>query len=195
MSKASSLITLRVGSLQEWHLWLDKNHRSSQGVWLVFMKKGAGPVPFDFGMALDEALCFGWVDSLVKTIDDKSYKRKFTPRKVTSTWSEHNKKRVAGLIGQGRMQPFGLEKIEAARKNGMWEKKVLIPNIDEGLPGALLHAFKDHPEARTRYFALIHSHQKQYNIWINSAKRADTIHRRVEEAIRTLEEGTELGLK
>lgn len=188
-------MTLRVGSLLGWHGWLEKNHRNSPGVWLVFRKKEAGPVPFDYGMALDEALCFGWVDSLVRAIDDKEYARKFTPRKMTSTWSEHNKKRVARLMETGRMQPFGMEKIEAARANGMWEKKVVPPVIDDGIPGALLHAFEDHPVARKHYFGLSASHRKQYNMWINSAKRAETIHRRVEEAINNLENGEVLGLK
>lgn len=195
MSNASPLKTLKVGSLQEWHAWLKKNHRISNGIWLVFKKKEAGPVPFDYGMALDEALSFGWVDSLIKAIDEKEYLRKFTPRKASSSWSEHNKKRVARLMEQGRMQPFGMEKVEAARENGMWEKKVVPPAIDQGIPGALLHAFERHPKARACYFALGTSHQKQYNMWINSARRADTVHRRVEESIRILESGESLGLK
>lgn len=195
MSKAPPLQTLWIGSLKEWHDWLSNHHRKSDGVWLVFKKKEAGPVPYDYGMALDEALCFGWVDSLVKSLSDTEYMRKFTPRKKSSTWSEHNKKRVARLMKEGRMQPFGMEKIEAARASGMWEKKVEPPVIDGGIPGALMHAFQDHPLARSHYFKLTASQQKQYNLWINSAVRAETIHRRVEEAIRNLEKGEELGLK
>ncbi len=195
MSNVPPLKTLRVGSLKEWHNWLEKNHQDYDGVWLVFRKKEAGPVPFDYGMALDEALCFGWVDSLIKALDEQEYMRKFTPRKATSTWSENNKKRVARLMDQGRMQPAGIKKIEVARENGMWEKRVVPPQIDEGIPGALLHAFEQHPQARSNYFALGASHRKQYNMWINSAKRAETIHRRVEEAIGNLEKGELLGLK
>lgn len=195
MAKSSPLDTLRVRSVREWGEWLEKNHLTSPGIWLVFQKKEAGPVPFDYGMALDEALCMGWVDSLLRTIDEREYMRKFTPRKVTSTWSELNKRHVARLIREGRMKAPGMEKIEAAKANGMWEKKVVPPEIDDGLPGALLRAFDEHPVARKHYFGLSPSHQRQYNIWINQAKQADTVRRRVEEAIRNLERGEILGLK
>jgi len=179
----------------EWSQWLEKNHRREEGVWLVFRKKDAGTVPFDYPMALDEALCYGWVDSLIKKLNEEEYLRKFTPRKVTSTWSETNKKKVTALIAQGRMKPFGLEKVKAARENGMWEKKILPPEVNDQLPGALLRAFDGHPEARVRYFAMSRLHQREYNIWINMAKRPETIARRVEESIRLLETGEALGLK
>jgi uncharacterized protein YdeI (YjbR/CyaY-like superfamily) len=195
MSKNKDLQHLRVDSLEAWHRWLEKNHRTSDGVWLVFKKKGAGAVPFDYAMALDEALCYGWVDSLIRTLDDKEYMRKFTPRKETSNWSGHNKKRVTRLISDGRMAPYGMEKVNAARENGMWEKEVKPPEVNEEIPGALLQAFAEHPRAREQYFRLNRSHQRDFNIWINMAKRAETIHRRVEESIRLLEKGKKLGLK
>lgn len=184
-----------MGSIGAWKEWLKEHHGQGEGIWLVFQKKGAGPVPFDYPEALDEALCYGWVDSLVRVLNEKEYMRKFNPRKESSTWSELNKKRVKRLISEGRMTPFGMEKINAARKNGMWEKKVQPPEINDKLPGALLRAFADHPEARDNYFRLSKSHQRDYNIWINMAKRAETIVRRVEEAIRLLEEGEKLGLR
>jgi uncharacterized protein YdeI (YjbR/CyaY-like superfamily) len=135
------------------------------------------------------------VDSLVKAIDEKEYMRKFTPRKTSSTWSEINKKRVEALAREGRMTPAGLRAIEVAKQNGMWEKGVQPPRVDDSLPGALLNAFRDHTAARDRYFAMAPSHRKQYNIWINLARRPETILRRVGEVIRKLERGEELGLK
>jgi uncharacterized protein YdeI (YjbR/CyaY-like superfamily) len=146
-------------------------------------------------MALDEALCYGWVDSLLRSIDDEVYMRKFTPRKPASTWSEHNKKHVARLIAEGRMTESGLKTIEAGKKSGMWDKGVKPPEVDASLPGALLQAFQKSTAARDNYFNMKPSCQKQYNIWINMARRAETVTKRVQESIRLLEKGEELGLK
>jgi uncharacterized protein YdeI (YjbR/CyaY-like superfamily) len=186
---------LRVKSIEAWRDWLHQNHDKEDVVWLVFKKKGAGPVPFDYQMALDEALCYGWVDSLLRSIDDREYMRKFTPRKPTSTWSQHNKRHVQRLIGEGRMTEHGMKTIEAGKKSGMWDKGIQLPEINDELPGALLQAFQYHPVARENYFKMKASGQKQYNIWINMAKRAETITRRVDESIRLLKRGEELGLK
>jgi uncharacterized protein YdeI (YjbR/CyaY-like superfamily) len=191
---------LRVKDVQAWKEWLEKHHDSEDVAWLVFQKKGSGNTkagrnPFSYQEALDEALCMGWVDSLVKRIDEKEYMRKFTPRKPTSTWSEINKKRVGELIREGRMRPPGMKTIEVARSNGMWDKGVTPPQVDDSLPEALLGAFQDHPRARDHYFALPARAQKQFNIWINMARRAETVQKRLDESIRLLEQGQELGLK
>ncbi len=186
---------LRVDSIEAWRSWLDQHHDREDVIWLVFRKKGAGPVPFDYQAALDEALCMGWVDSLLKKIDKATYMRKFTPRKPNSSWSERNKERVEMLILQGRMTPAGMKTIQVARGNGMWDKGVKLLEVDETLPGALLSAFQDSPLARDHYFGMSTSAQRQFNIWINMAKRAETIRKRVDESIRLLEKGEELGLK
>lgn len=195
MSKENLPEQLRVNGLEAWSDWLRSNHDRMKVVWLVFRKKGRGNVPFDYQMALDEALCYGWVDSLVRRIDEDEYMRKFTPRKPGSTWSEINKKKVTLLSEQGRMQPSGLLTIEVAKQNGMWAKGVKIPEVDDSLPWALLFAFHSNPEARDRYFGMKIKAQKQFNIWINMAKRAETIQNRVEESIILLEQDKELGLK
>lgn len=186
---------LHAHSIEEWSSWLEKNHGREDVIWLIFRKKGKGPVPFNYQAALDEALCMGWIDSLMKKIDEVFYKRKFTPRKATSTWSERNKRRVEELIMDGRMKPEGMRIIEEAQENGMWDKGIEIPEVDETLPGALLAAFNDHPAARDHYFAMAPGAQKQFNIWINMAKRAETIRKRLDESVRLLEKGEELGLK
>jgi uncharacterized protein YdeI (YjbR/CyaY-like superfamily) len=186
---------LQVDSLESWKDWLQKNHDKEDVIWLVFKKKSTGPVPFDYSMALDEALCWGWVDSLLKSIDEHHYMRKFTPRKPSSTWSEHNKKRVDRLIREGRMTEEGMKTIEAGKRTGMWDKGITPPEVNDQLPDALLHAFQKYPKARDNYFNMSETHRKQYNIWINMAKRAGTVHKRVNESIRLLEKGEELGLK
>ena len=186
---------LQADSIEVWRSWLSRNHDHEDVVWLVFRKKGKGPVPFDYQQALDEALCMGWVDSLMKRIDEVSHMRKFTARKAASTWSERNKERVEELILMGKMKPAGMKTIEVARENGMWEKGIKIPEVDETLPGALLSAFQDSPLAKDHYFVLPTSAQKQFNIWINMAKRSETVRKRIDESMRLLEKGKELGLK
>jgi uncharacterized protein YdeI (YjbR/CyaY-like superfamily) len=188
---------LRANNLEAWKDWLHKHHDSEDVVWLIFQKKGKGSskVPYSYQEALDEALCMGWVDSLLKRIDEREYMRKFTPRKASSTWSEINKKRVEELILEGRMMPPGMKTIMVARENGMWDKGIKLPEVDESLPDALLTAFQEHPKARDHYFGMALRAQKQYNIWINMAKRAETVRKRIDESIRLLEKGEELGLK
>lgn len=192
---------LRAESIEAWKQWLELNHDKEQVAWLVFQKKGTGKlkdaakVPFGYQEALDEALCMGWVDSLLRRLDEKEYVRKFTPRKPTSTWSERNKKRVEELILEGRMKSQGMKTIVVAKENGMWDKGIKAPEVDESLPAALLSAFQAHPKARDHYFALALRAQKQYNIWINMAKRAETVRKRINESIQLLENGEELGLK
>jgi uncharacterized protein YdeI (YjbR/CyaY-like superfamily) len=195
MSKEANIKKLRVQGIADWRAWLKKNHESQEVVWLVFQKKGQGDPPFDYHMALDEALCYGWVDSLLRAIDEKEYMRKFTPRKPTSTWSEINKKKVEQLVREGRMTPAGMRTIQVAKENGMWDKGVKLPEVDDSLPGALLHAFQTNQEARDQYFNMSRSRQRPFNIWINMAKRAETIQKRVSESVRLLENGEELGLK
>ena len=186
---------LRVTSPEAWREWLLENRDRSDGVWLVFRKKGSGPVPITYDEALDEALCHGWVDSLLKSIDKKEYMRKFTPRKVRSNWSAVNKKKVEKLIAQGRMTPAGMALVDAAKRNGMWDKEQERPEIREEIPGALLKAFEKHPAARDHFFALSRTARKQYTMWIQTAKREETVRKRVRESIRLLERGEKLGLR
>lgn len=186
---------LHAGSIEDWRSWLRAHHDREEVVWLVFRKKGTGPVPFGYQEALDEALCMGWIDSLVNKIDEITYRRKFTPRKASSTWSERNKERVEQLILEGRMRPPGMRTIQVARENGMWDKGIQVPEVDDSLPGALLTTFQEHPLARDHYFAMPARAQKQFNTWIHMAKRPETTRKRVDESIRLLEKGEQLGLK
>ena len=195
MSKKEPYKQLRAGSVEGWKKWLEKHHNTEKEVWVVFRKKSSGQVPYDMPMIRDEALCWGWVDSLLRSIDEVEYMVKYTPRKPTSTWSEINKKRVEQLTKEGRMTERGLMTVEVAKENGMWDKGINPPEVNDSLPGALLHALQANPAARDNYFAMPATKQKQYNIWINMAKRAETIRKRVEESVRLLEQGMELGLK
>jgi uncharacterized protein YdeI (YjbR/CyaY-like superfamily) len=105
----------------EWRAWLEANHANSPGAWLVLCKKGSGLASVSYDEAVEECLCFGWIDSKVMTIDAKRYKQLVTPRKPRSGWSASNRARVERLIREGRMAPAGLAKIEAAKAGGSWD--------------------------------------------------------------------------
>jgi len=200
MAEKTEIPELRVESVEAWKTWLEKYHAHAKVAWVVFMNKGRAKrsgekVPFDVSMIQEEALCWGWVDSLMRKIDEREYMVKFTPRKDKSTWSELNKRRVKALMAEGRMTPAGQRCIEVAKSNGMWDKGITPPQVDATLPDALLNAFRSNTVARDGYFALPERSQKQYNIWINMAKRPLTTERRVTEALDKLSRGEELGLK
>jgi uncharacterized protein YdeI (YjbR/CyaY-like superfamily) len=113
---------LYVTNREEWRTWLKENHETEKEIWLVFFKKNSGKPGIIYEDAVEEAICFGWIDSLVKKIDDQSYSQKFTPRTVKAGWSVSNKIRAERMIQQGRMTQAGLDKIREAKENGNWEK-------------------------------------------------------------------------
>lgn len=103
--------TLYVTNRDDWRAWLNKNHKTEKEVWLIYYKNHTGKPTIPYDVAVEEALCFGWIDSIVKRIDDERYMQKFTPRKTNSNWSELNKKRVKKMIKEGRMTEAGMAKI------------------------------------------------------------------------------------
>jgi uncharacterized protein YdeI (YjbR/CyaY-like superfamily) len=183
--------TLLVRTLAEWRDWLSKHHASAAEVWLIFYKRtGVASIPYQD--ALDEALCFGWVDSLVKRLDDQRYARKFTPRRADSRWSARNRKRYVELGAEGRLQPPGIERPPTNRGYGPRPPRLEMP---ARLPAYIQAALRKHPTARRHFAALAPSQRRRYFAWIESAKREETKLRRLEEAIRLLASGKELGLK
>jgi uncharacterized protein YdeI (YjbR/CyaY-like superfamily) len=138
--------------------------------------------------ALDEALCFGWVDSLVKRLDDERYAIKFTPRKPTSKWSDLNRKRWSELEAAGRLTPAGRAAAPTERRYG---PRPTIPD----LPAYIVRALKAHRKAWTAFQALAPSHRRNYVVWIHIAKRPETREKRIRESIALLAAGKKLGLK
>jgi uncharacterized protein YdeI (YjbR/CyaY-like superfamily) len=108
--------------LADWRRWLKKHHAKSEGVWLVFYKKASGKQGLTYSEAVDEALCWGWIDSKMNPIDEERYKQVYTPRKPGSVWSALNKRKIAAMEAQGRMQPTGRARIDAAMADGSWGK-------------------------------------------------------------------------
>ncbi len=177
----------------EWKSWLQDHHATSEGIWMKF-KRGAGAQDLNYEEAVCEALCWGWIDSLIKNIDAGWYVRKFTPRKAASKWSPSNKRRVEEMIQAGRMQPEGMRLIEAAKKNGMWDKDDR-PVIPTETPEELQQAFREHPEAGGFFFSLSRSDQKPFIAWIVMAKKPETRKRHLEESIKVLLRKEKLGLR
>lgn len=178
-----------------WRDWLAKNHDHETEIWLVYYKKATGIPSITYDESLDEALCYGWIDCGVRKIDDQRFARKFTPRKEKSSWSLVNKKKVEKLTLEGRMTAYGMEKVEAAKKSGAWDKPGQQPKLDFTMPPEFKNALKENPQAEAFYQGLTQTYQKQYLAWIITAKRADTKTRRIQEAVRLLKEGKKLGLR
>jgi uncharacterized protein YdeI (YjbR/CyaY-like superfamily) len=185
--------TLSVSDRAEWRAWLAKHFQTEPEIWLVFPKKSSGQARLLYNDAVEEALCFGWIDSIVRTIDERRYMQKFTPRKPGSKWSPSNKARVEKLIGEGAMTRAGLAAIEAAKKDGRWnagdDRRVTE------MPAELGAALRQDARAAKTFAALPPSHQKAYVRWVGSAKRAPTRERRASEARAMLREGKPLGMK
>ena len=115
---------------KEWRRWLTRNHETSSGVWLINYKKESGRPRVPYADAVEEALCFGWIDSVMNPLDDHSFMQLFTPRKPKSNWSKLNKQRIESLIEQGLMTPAGMAKIEAAQKDGSWTSLDKVEALD-----------------------------------------------------------------
>src|SRR5215471_826710 len=183
--------TLSVQTLDAWRDWLVSHHRSESEIWLVFHKQHTGVASIDYKAALDEALCFGWVDSLVKRIDERRFARKFTPRRADSRWSDVNRKRYAELEASGRLHPAGIARPPTDRGYGPRQPRRPLP---AKLPAYIQAAFCQHPKASRYYKELPPEQRRRYIAWIDSAKREETKLRRLKEAIRLLTSGQILGL-
>jgi uncharacterized protein YdeI (YjbR/CyaY-like superfamily) len=185
---------LYVTNRDDWRVWLKANHAKKKEIWLIYYKKHTGKPRIPYEDAVEEALCFGWIDSIIKKTDDKTYSQKFTPRKDTSGWSESNKSRVEKMIKQGRMTEAGMAKIRAAKKNGQWDKTAASKQM-WAMPEELENALTANKKAKSFFDSLAPSYQRQYIGWIASAKRDETREKRIKEAIHLLEQKQKLGMK
>lgn len=178
-------------TVEQWRKWLAKHHDSESEVWLVFHKLHTGVSSIAYLDALDEALCFGWVDSLVKRLDESRYARKFTPRKADSRWSTINRKRYAALKAAGRLKPGGINRPPTDRKS----ERPPGFQMPATIPAYIQVALLKQPKAWGYFEGLAPSHRRRYIGWIESAKREETKVKRLQEAIRLLAAGKPLGLK
>jgi uncharacterized protein YdeI (YjbR/CyaY-like superfamily) len=182
------LTTLDVRSSEAWRAWLHEHHASSPGIWLVFYKGHTAVRSIPYEDAVCQALCFGWVDSLIRRLDAERYARKFTPRKPTSAWSDSNRRRWAKLKEHGQLAGPGLA---AAPTDVRYAKKPVIPRM----PAYIAGAFKARPRAWRFFQTLAPTYRRHFVAWIHTAKQAETRQKRIRESIALLEAGKKLGLK
>ena len=194
MHTAKKMKQLYVTNRDKWRDWLSQYYATESGIWLVFYKKETSKPTIAYEAAVEEALCFGWIDSIIKKIDAEKYVRKFTPRKDKSNWSELNKKRARKMIKEGRMTDTGLAKIKAAKKSGLWGQTGR-PQISFDMPSEFARALDKNKKAKENFEKLAPSYRKHYIGWIQAAKRDETKEKRIRESIFLLAKGKRLGLK
>src|SRR5262245_21808812 len=185
---ASELITLHFKTRREWRAWLAKHHESGPGIWFVFYKGHTGQNTVSYEDMVREALCFGWIDSLIKRLDDDRYAVKVTPRHPTSKWSSLNRKRWAELKAADLLTPAGLA---AAPTSNAYGAKPTIPD----LPDYIAEAFKEDAKAWEFFQELAPSYRRYFVAWIHTAKRPETREKRIRESVRLLAARKKLGLK
>jgi uncharacterized protein YdeI (YjbR/CyaY-like superfamily) len=189
------LNTLYVTTRDEWRAWLTTHYASETEIWLIYYKKhSTNPrIPYDY--AVEEALCFGWIDSTVRRIDEDCYAQKFTPRRDRTNWSPSNEQRIKRLIQGGRMTQAGLAKIDPTLLNKKAAAKPPQKNGVPTLPPFIKKALMANPKAWQYFRTLAPSYRRLYLKWILSAKQDETRNRRLKEAVLLLKQNKKLGLK
>jgi len=185
---------LYVTNRDDWCAWLRKNYETKKEVWLIYYKKHTSKPSIPYDDSVEEALCFGWIDNIIKRIDNEKFARKFTPRKGKSKWSEANKKRARKMIKVGKMTEAGLAKIRETKKSGEWFK-IASPRKELVIPSYVKETLAKNQKALANFNNLAKSYKRQYVGWITSAKRETTRRRRLAEAIKLLEKNEKLGMK
>jgi uncharacterized protein YdeI (YjbR/CyaY-like superfamily) len=186
---AKAFKTVEAATRQKWRGWLHKHHDSEAAIWLVFYKRQTGRKGVAYRDALEEALCFGWIDSLVRRLDDARFARKFTPRKVDSRWSTVNRRLYADLLARGLVAAPGLRR-PPTEKSG----DALRPSLAT-IPACIEQALKADPRAWAFFEQLAPSYRRQCIAWIDSAKREETKEKRLQEVVALMSAGKKLGLK
>jgi uncharacterized protein YdeI (YjbR/CyaY-like superfamily) len=196
MSSKNSVVelpTIQFASVEAWERWLAKNHENAPGVWIRFAKKGSGIESVNYKEALDAALCYGWIDSQTKKYDDNTYLQKWTPRTRKSMWSKINREKVAVLIENGQMKAAGLAEIEHAKADGRWEAAYDSP-ANATVPEDLQNALNKSERAKAAFEELTKSQRYSILFRIQTAKRAETRAKRIQQFVEQLEKDESLFL-
>jgi len=166
----------------EWRNWLHQNHAKSNGIYLIFYKVESKHPSMRWEEAVKVALCYGWIDSTVKKLDEEKRRQYFCPRKPKSVWSKLNKTYIIDLIKSNLMHKSGLKSIETAKQNGSW---VALDDVENGIiPDDLKKAFQKFPIAFKNYEKFAKSYRKNYLYWLHQAKKQETRKNRIKEIIR-----------
>ena len=175
----------------QWRKWLEENHGSSQEIWLVFWKRHTGKQCVSYESSVETAICFGWIDSLMRSIDENSYARKFTPRTGKSSWSAVNREIALEMICSGAMTEAGMDSVQRARECGAW----YLPPPEVQMPLELEDLIDKNPEAGLFFSELAPSYRKQYMGWVDEAKKPEIRLKRAQESVRLLANHSKLPLK
>ena len=173
--------------LEAWRAWLTAKHDTTRGVWVATWRRGSGREGLPYEALVEEALCFGWIDSTVNLLDDERGLQLMTPRKPKSGWTRRNRERVAAMESQGRMTDAGRRAVETARANGWWTIYDAVEDLVE--PEDLTRALDASPNARSAWDGFPASARKQMLWWIVSAGRPDTRARRITRIVTEAEQG------
>lgn len=165
----------------EWRAWLKENHSLQESVWLIYYKKKSVYYSMSWSDAVDEALCFGWIDSVRKSLDDERFQQLFTKRKPKGTWSKINKEKIERLINENLMADAGLAVIKRSKENGSWDSLNEVEELK--VPDDLFNVLQRNSEAEFFFNALSKSTRKAMLQWIALAKRPETREKRIEEIV------------
>jgi len=173
---------------EEWREWLQDHYLSEKEIWLVYQKKHTGNLSIPYVDAVEEALCFGWIDGQVKSIDEERYMQRFTPRKPSSNWSVINIDRAKKMIDEGRMTAWGRKVFDEGMKNN----RIIPSSKDFSIPPDLRIALEDNGKAWSNFQSFAPSAQLAFVYWVSSAKTDKTRQKRIEETVKLSEEGKKL---
>jgi uncharacterized protein YdeI (YjbR/CyaY-like superfamily) len=175
-------------SSKEWRKWLAEHHAQSNGVWLRFFKKDSGKKTFVYAEALEEALCYGWIDGQVNKYDAESYIQKFTPRRARSTWSKRNTSIVERLLQEGRMETAGMQQVELARADGRWQQAYDSPK-NMKVPEDFLEQLSTNKKAKAFFDGLNKANQYAIAWRLQTAKKPETRKKRMKEILKMMRDG------
>jgi uncharacterized protein YdeI (YjbR/CyaY-like superfamily) len=178
---------------KQWRKWLEKNHEKSREIWLIHYKKKSGKKNISHLDAVEEALCFGWIDSTLKRIDEEKYILRYTPRKKKSIWSKINRETAERMIKLGKMTEFGLNKIELAKKHSLWDNAYTNKVRDE-IPLDLKEALLSDKVAWNNFQKFANSYRNMYIGWVNNAKTDITKRKRISEVVKRSRENKKPGV-
>lgn len=177
----------------QWRKWLEINHKKFKEAWLIHYKKPSSKKTISHFDAVEEALCFGWIDSKLKKIDEEKFILKYSPRKQKSVWSKINKEKAEELITSGKMTQAGLEKIEEAKKTGLWDT-AYTNLVREKLPSDLKKSLMENKTAWNNFQNFANSYRNMYIYWIKDAKTESTRRKRIKEVVKRVENNKKPGI-
>jgi uncharacterized protein YdeI (YjbR/CyaY-like superfamily) len=200
-NKTTELKKLQFKTRAAWRAWLEKNHSKSKGIWLVYFKKHSTKASVAYNDAVEEAICFGWIDSKVRTVDAERYMQIYTPRNKKSIWSYTNIKRARRMVEEKKMTPVGLaimppkvrEAVKTGKINTFNKKGLVIPKVLP-MPKDLKDALAGNIIAEKNWESFAPSHKKMYIWWVLDAKRLETRERRIKEVVRRSEDNIKSGM-